>query len=47
VVAAQQRDARWVLHFETQQQFEGFHGVIAAVHEVAHEDVARFVDLSA
>ena len=39
VVAAQQRHARGVPRFEEEQEREGFQGVEAPVHEVAHEDV--------
>jgi hypothetical protein len=47
VVTAQQRDAAWVLELQTKEQLESLDGVVAAVHEVTHKDVASVRDLAA
>ena len=47
MVASQQSDMRGVLQLQTEQQLEGFHGVVATVHEVAHEHVFGVRDLAA
>lgn len=39
VVAAGEVDAVGVPHLQGHQQRYGFHGVVAAVYEVAHEEV--------
>jgi hypothetical protein len=46
VVTAQQRDAAWVLELQTKEQLESLDRVVAAVHEVAHKDVACIRDLA-
>lgn len=47
VVAADERDAVWVAHFEAEEEEEAFERVEAAVDEVAHEEVVCVGDVTA
>ena len=47
MVATEEGDAVGILDFEAEQVLEGFDGVVAAIYEVADEDVAGLVNLSA
>lgn len=40
VIAAEEVDVGWVQKFEAEEQHDGLEGVVAAVDEIADEDVA-------
>jgi hypothetical protein len=46
MVAAEEGDAVGVFDLETEEIFEGFNGMVAAIHEVADEDVAGLFNFS-
>lgn len=39
VISTNQSDSFWVAHFQGQKQQEGFDGVVASIHKIAHEKV--------
>ena len=47
VVASEEGDSFGVLDLETEEVFEGFDRVVAAINKISDEDVARLVDFSA
>ncbi len=47
MVAAEKRDGLRVAHLETEQQLQCLHTVVAAIDEVAHEDVPGLGNVTA